>query len=61
MSEHETKLEWIQMKEDFEKDAVETGQEKFIRKFKSNPLVPVGELLSYLTDYLSRYLPKTKF
>jgi hypothetical protein len=38
-------LEWIQMKSDFDKDrqGIETTREKFMRKFKSNPLVPIGE------------------
>lgn len=36
-------LEWIQMRKDFDKDQIETGQEKFMRKFKQNPLIPVGK------------------
>lgn len=36
-------LEWIQMRKDFDKDQIETGKEKFIRKFKQNPLIPIGE------------------
>jgi ribosomal protein L39E len=37
-------LEWIQMKKEFDiEHAKEEGaKEKFIRKFKQNPLVPVG-------------------
>lgn len=39
-------LEWIQMKKDFDADRefVESPQGKFIRKFKQNPLVPIGKL-----------------
>lgn len=41
-------LEWIQMRRDFDADrqGIETTKEKFLRKFKSNPLVPVGEFSS---------------
>ncbi|XP_070495730.1 HIG1 domain family member 2A, mitochondrial [Chironomus tepperi] len=37
-------LEWIQMKKDFDSERAneETAKEKFIRKFKANPLVPIG-------------------
>lgn len=48
MSQPETstpELEWIQMRRDFDADrqGIETTREKFLRKFKSNPLVPVGK------------------
>ena len=38
-------LEWIQMRKDFDADrqGIETTREKFMRKFKSNPLVPIGK------------------
>lgn len=45
-------LEWIQMRKDFDKDQIETGKEKFIRKFKQNPLIPIGE--SVFQAYLDR-------
>ncbi|KAG5682721.1 hypothetical protein PVAND_012055 [Polypedilum vanderplanki] len=38
-------LEWIQMKKDFDNERAheeESAKEKFIRKFKQNPLVPIG-------------------
>lgn len=40
-------LEWIQMKKDFDTERAheESGKEKFIRKFKQNPLVPIGKHL----------------
>lgn len=38
-------LEWIQMRRDFDKDRIETGKEKFIRKFKQNPLIPIGKFI----------------
>lgn len=37
-------LEWIQMRKDFDADGMESPRDKFMRKFKQNPLVPVGEL-----------------
>lgn len=37
-------LEWIQMKRAIGSVEVETSSEKFMRKFKSNPLVPIGEI-----------------
>lgn len=40
----ESQLEWIQMKEDFDKMHGETAREKMGRKLKENPLVPVGGL-----------------
>lgn len=37
-------LEWIQMKKEFDADKqVESPQDKFMRKFKQNPLVPIGK------------------
>lgn len=36
-------LEWIQMRKDFSEDQIETSREKFLRKFKQNPLVPIGK------------------
>lgn len=39
-------LEWIQMKKDFDMErlqAEEGGIAKFKRKFKENPLVPIGK------------------
>lgn len=47
-------LEWIQMKKDFDAeriDGVETAREKFMRKFKQNPLVPIGELTLAAASY----------
>lgn len=37
-------LEWIQMKKDFDLERAneESAKDKFIRKFKQNPLVPIG-------------------
>lgn len=43
---NQQELEWIQMRKDFNEDKIETSREKFMRKFKQNPLVPIGELLS---------------
>lgn len=40
---NEAQLEWIQMRKDFNEDHNETAREKFMRKFKQNPLVPIGE------------------
>lgn len=37
-------LEWIQMRTEMYKMQPETFAEKSARKFKENPLVPVGEL-----------------
>lgn len=39
-------LEWIQMKKDFDSERAneETAKEKFMRKFKANPLVPIGKI-----------------
>jgi hypothetical protein len=44
----QAELEWIQMRRDFDADrqGIETTREKFLRKFRSNPLVPVGEFSS---------------
>lgn len=39
-------LEWIQMKKDFDSARIlqeEGGIAKFKRKFKENPLVPIGK------------------
>lgn len=41
-------LEWIQMRQDFDKDKMESPRDKFLRKFKQNPLVPIGALLLLL-------------
>lgn len=41
-SASQPELEWIQLKKDFDADRVESPQDKFIRKFKQNPLVPLG-------------------
>lgn len=46
-------LEWIQMRKDFDKEQIETGKEKFIRKFKQNPLIPIGESIMFQA-YLDR-------
>lgn len=35
-------LEWIQLKKDFGTTEIETGSDKFLRKFKQNPFVPIG-------------------
>lgn len=40
-------LEWVQMMRDVkDMPGVETTKEKFIRKFKENPLVPIGCLMT---------------
>lgn len=36
-------LEWIQMRRAIGSVDAETTSEKFMRKLKSNPLVPIGE------------------
>ena len=36
-------LEWIQMRRDFNEIQVESGAQKFVRKFKQNPMVPIGK------------------
>lgn len=41
-------LEWIQMRTEMYKMQPETFGEKSVRKFKENPLVPVG---MYLVDW----------
>ncbi|CRL04056.1 CLUMA_CG017169, isoform A [Clunio marinus] len=47
LTSNANELEWIQMRKEFSADSgVETNKEKFIRKFKSNPLVPTGCLLT---------------
>lgn len=43
---NEVQLEWIQMRKDFNEDRIESPREKFMRKFKQNPLVPIGEFIS---------------
>lgn len=46
-SQSEAELEWIQMVSDMDSlPKAETTKEKFIRKFYSNPFVPVGCLLT---------------
>ena len=44
----ETSLEWIQMKEDFDKLHGETAREKMGRKLKENPLVPIGDFITLI-------------
>lgn len=41
--EQNPELEWIQMRRAIGSVDAETTREKFIRKMKSNPLVPIGE------------------
>lgn len=38
-------LEWIQMKKSFDDERAheEGAKEKFVRKFKQNPMVPIGK------------------
>lgn len=36
-------LEWIQMRKHLLNEELETPKEKFIRKFKQSPLVPIGK------------------
>lgn len=42
----EFELEWIQLRKDLNMEVGETSREKFLRKFKSNPAVPIGNTLS---------------
>lgn len=43
----ERDLEWIQMKKEFDKMKTETAKEKMVRKIGENPLVPLGNIISY--------------
>jgi hypothetical protein len=38
-----SELEWVQLQKDMDKLRGETAREKFVRKIKDNPVVPVGE------------------
>ncbi|XP_037026217.1 HIG1 domain family member 2A, mitochondrial [Bradysia coprophila] len=38
----EDQFDWVQFKKDYAVSRVETQKEKLVRKFKENPLVPVG-------------------
>lgn len=43
-STEEIEFDWVQLHHDMEKlMSTETAGEKLIRKFKENPLVPIGE------------------
>lgn len=44
-------LEWIQMRQAIGSVDVETTKEKFLRKIKSNPLVPIGEILKCCNNW----------
>lgn len=45
-SEEEVEFDWVQLHQDMEKlMKTETAAEKFLRKFKANPLVPIGKLI----------------
>lgn len=44
----QSELEWVQLRRDIY-DQVETPREKFMRKFKQAPLVPIGEFNSLST------------
>lgn len=39
---HKAQLEWVQMREDLTSKYGENAQERFYRKFSSNPFVPIG-------------------
>lgn len=46
VEQKQPELEWIQMKKDFDRERFEEeegGLEKLKRKFKQNPLVPIGK------------------
>lgn len=38
----EEQFDWVQFKKDYADTNVETQKEKLVRKFKENPLVPIG-------------------
>ncbi|XP_063231253.1 HIG1 domain family member 2A, mitochondrial [Bacillus rossius redtenbacheri] len=38
----EQDIDWVQLRKDMDSIRVETIQEKFERKFKENPFVPIG-------------------
>lgn len=42
-AQSDPELEWIQMRRQINSVDAETTREKFARKFKENPLIPVGE------------------
>ncbi len=45
----EQEFDWVQFKKDYAVSQVESKKEKLIRKFKENPLVPIGmEILVFL-------------
>lgn len=51
----ESDLEWIQLRKNLENDHVETIMEKFNRKFKQNPLIPIGEKMRGTLHTLTRF------
>lgn len=40
----EEEFDWVQFKKDYAVTRVETQKEKFVRKFKENPMVPIGKV-----------------
>lgn len=43
-TEEEVEFDWLQLHHDMEKlISTETAKDKLIRKFKENPLVPIGK------------------
>lgn len=47
-SQPETELDWIQLRKEFGSVQTETTKEKLARKFKENPLVPIGSYFCFV-------------
>ncbi|KAL3268436.1 hypothetical protein HHI36_007547 [Cryptolaemus montrouzieri] len=55
-----SQFDWIELKKDMDKQGGDESQgQKFIRKFKENPLVPIGSILTTICLGVGLYSYRT--
>lgn len=49
MANKTDEFDWIKLRQDYENNNIETTKDKFVRKLKEQPLVPIGKQCSRVT------------